>query len=59
MPTLEKYLKCHGRGELHLGILIETMRREGYELMVSMPRVVIKGQQQRRTIRRGYCQLRW
>jgi GTP-binding protein len=31
-----------GRGELHLGILIETMRREGYELMVSMPRVIIK-----------------
>ena len=35
-------LKVSGRGELHLGILIETMRREGYELMVSMPRVVIK-----------------
>lgn len=34
--------KVSGRGELHLGILIETMRREGYELMVSMPRVVIK-----------------
>ncbi len=31
-----------GRGELHLGILIETMRREGYELMVSMPRVILK-----------------
>ncbi len=30
-----------GRGELHLGILIETMRREGYELMVSMPRVIL------------------
>ena len=35
-------VKVSGRGELHLGILIETMRREGYELMVSMPRVVIK-----------------
>lgn len=35
-------LKVSGRGELHLGILIETMRREGYEVMVSMPRVVIK-----------------
>ncbi|MAD59914.1 MAG: translational GTPase TypA [Myxococcales bacterium] len=34
--------KVSGRGELHLGILIETMRREGYEVMVSMPRVVIK-----------------
>ena len=34
--------KVSGRGELHLGILIETMRREGFEVMVSMPRVVIK-----------------
>jgi GTP-binding protein len=34
--------KVSGRGELHLGILIETMRREGYEVMVSMPRVIIK-----------------
>jgi GTP-binding protein len=31
-----------GRGELHLGILIENMRREGYELAVSRPRVIIK-----------------
>jgi GTP-binding protein len=31
-----------GRGELHLGILLETMRREGYELSVSAPRVLIK-----------------
>lgn len=31
-----------GRGELQLGILIETMRREGYELSVSRPRVVMK-----------------
>ncbi len=31
-----------GRGELHLTILLETMRREGYELAVSRPRVVIK-----------------
>ncbi len=32
----------HGRGELHLTILIENMRREGYELAVSRPRVVYK-----------------
>jgi GTP-binding protein len=32
----------HGRGELHLTILIENMRREGYELAVSRPRVVFK-----------------
>jgi GTP-binding protein len=32
----------HGRGELHLTILIENMRREGYELAVSRPRVLFK-----------------
>ncbi len=32
----------HGRGELHLTILLENMRREGYELAVSRPRVVYK-----------------
>jgi GTP-binding protein len=32
----------YGRGELHLGVLLENMRREGYELAVSRPRVVIK-----------------
>ncbi len=31
-----------GRGELHLSVLIETMRREGYELAISKPRVVQK-----------------
>lgn len=31
-----------GRGELHLGILIENMRREGFELQVSKPEVIIK-----------------
>lgn len=31
-----------GRGEMHISILIENMRREGYELQVSMPRVLIK-----------------
>jgi GTP-binding protein len=31
-----------GRGEMHLSILIETMRREGYEFMVSSPRVLYK-----------------
>ncbi len=34
--------KVLGRGELHLSILIETMRREGYEFQVSRPNVVIK-----------------
>ena len=31
-----------GRGELHLSILIETMRREGFELLVSRPKVILK-----------------
>ncbi len=35
-------LKVSGRGELHLSILIENMRREGYELGVSRPEVIIK-----------------
>lgn len=35
-------LKVSGRGELHLSILIETMRREGYELEVSKPKVIFK-----------------
>ncbi|HNR07157.1 MAG TPA: EF-Tu/IF-2/RF-3 family GTPase, partial [Saprospiraceae bacterium] len=32
----------YGRGILHLGILIETMRREGYELSVGQPKVIVK-----------------
>ena len=31
-----------GRGELHLGILIETMRREGFEFQVSQPQVIFR-----------------
>ncbi len=34
-------LRVSGRGELHLSILIETMRREGYELAVSRPEVIL------------------
>jgi GTP-binding protein len=37
----------YGRGELHLGILIENMRREGYELAVSRPQVVVKEEEGR------------
>ena len=40
-PTGEAYI-VSGRGELQLGILIETMRREGFELSISRPRVVFK-----------------
>ncbi len=35
-------IKVSGRGELHLGILIETMRREGFEFQVSRPHVIFK-----------------
>jgi len=34
--------RVSGRGELHLGILIETMRREGYELAISKPEVIMR-----------------
>ncbi|OED58716.1 translational GTPase TypA [Acholeplasma laidlawii] len=40
-PGSESWL-VSGRGELHLGILIETMRREGFEFAVSRPKVIIK-----------------
>ena len=39
--SAEQFLVA-GRGELHLGVLIETMRREGYELQVSQPKVILK-----------------
>ncbi len=34
--------KVYGRGELHIAILLENMRREGYELQVSQPQVIVK-----------------
>ncbi len=39
--TPDKY-KVSGRGELHLSVLIENMRREGFELAVSRPEVIVK-----------------
>lgn len=41
IPNSETWI-VSGRGELHLGILIENMRREGFELEVSKPKVIIK-----------------
>ena len=38
----QNVFKVSGRGELHLSVLIETMRREGYELAVSRPQVILK-----------------
>ena len=40
--TSNDTFKASGRGELHLTILIETMRREGYEFSISRPQVVLK-----------------
>lgn len=37
-----EYLTVYGRGELHIAILCENMRREGFELQVSQPHVIIK-----------------
>ena len=42
--------RVSGRGLLHLGILIENMRREGYELSISKPNVIMK-----RDAVRGIC----
>ena len=41
-PTETDAFEVAGRGELQLGILIETMRREGFELTVGRPRVVFR-----------------
>ncbi|MBS0586242.1 MAG: translational GTPase TypA [Verrucomicrobia bacterium] len=38
----EDVIRLAGRGELHLSIVIETMRREGYEVAISKPKVIIK-----------------
>ncbi len=40
-PTQEQF-RVSGRGMMHLGILIENMRREGFELCVGKPQVIVK-----------------
>lgn len=40
-PENADVFKVSGRGEMHLSVLIETMRREGYELQVSQPQVIM------------------
>ena len=40
-PSSDSFI-VYGRGVLHLSVLIETMRREGYELQVGQPKVIIK-----------------
>lgn len=37
-----EFFRVYGRGELHIAVLLENMRREGYELQVSQPQVIIK-----------------
>jgi len=37
-----EYYKVNGRGELHIAVLLEKMRREGYELQISQPQVIFK-----------------
>ena len=41
-PDSADVFKVSGRGEMHLSVLVETMRREGYELQVSQPQVIMK-----------------
>ncbi len=36
------FYKVYGRGELHISVLLENMRREGYEVQVSQPQVIVK-----------------
>ncbi len=38
----DDHYRVYGRGELHVAILLENMRREGYEMQVSQPQVIIK-----------------
>lgn len=40
--TDQEIITVSGRGELHLSVLIETMRREGYEMSIAKPRVILK-----------------
>lgn len=41
IPNSDSY-KVSGRGELHLSVLLETMRREGFEIQVSRPQVILR-----------------
>ncbi len=42
VPEREDAMRISGRGELHLAVLIEAMRREGYEFTISKPQVILK-----------------
>jgi GTP-binding protein len=47
-PTIEQFI-VSGRGTLHISVLIETMRREGFELSVSQPQVILRTNEQGQT----------
>ncbi|EHQ06733.1 GTP-binding protein TypA [Leptonema illini DSM 21528] len=47
-PERKDRFQVQGRGDLHLSVLVETMRREGYELQVSRPEVILKKDEQGR-----------
>lgn len=40
--SFKGYFKIYGRGEMHIAIILENMRREGYEMQISKPNVIIK-----------------
>lgn len=40
--TSSEFYRVYGRGEMHIAILLESLRREGYELQISQPHVIIK-----------------
>ncbi len=43
------FFKVYGRGELHIAILLENMRREGFEMQVSQPEVIVKEENGQKT----------
>ncbi|NCU42673.1 MAG: translational GTPase TypA, partial [Candidatus Moranbacteria bacterium] len=47
--TSSEYAMVYGRGELHIAVLLENMRREGYEMQVSQPHVIIKQEEGRKS----------
>lgn len=44
-----KFYKVQGRGELHVAVLLENLRREGYEMQVSQPKVIFKEEDGKKT----------
>jgi GTP-binding protein len=48
-PERQDRFKVSGRGDLHLSVLVETLRREGFELQVSRPEVILKSENGQKT----------